>query len=374
MARPLKKGLDYFALDVSFYRDIKIRKLIRRKGGDALGVYIVLLCMIYEDGYYIAYDEDLPFVISEITTFSEEHIDEVIKYCVDIELFDKELFVNNSILTSRGLQKRYITACTLTKRKIGNNLPYMLIDTNNKGKDVTSEENSINTEETEVSTDKTQINSVLSTQRKEKKNIDNNSLRSSLSSTTTSTSRVRDFEDTSADNSVDVKNVIEELKSNRDWLLSMQRRHGIEKKQIVGWLNAFVVECDCRGSRMHEDKSDVMRHFNDWLMIQIKPKRGDKGKTAGHTPSPPNYQEIWVRAKAELCASVTAEQSAFTFDLMEYADFNAAKNTLNVTIPDEEVFHRLESQPYIDFLRVTLRKYFNQKIRLEYQFLNVSKS
>jgi hypothetical protein len=81
-----------------------------------------------------------------------------------------------------------------------------------------------------------------------------------------------------------------------------------------------------------------------------------------------------VRAKAELCASVTAEQSAFTFDLMEYADFNAAKNTLNVTIPDEEVFHRLESQPYIDFLRVTLRKYFNQKIRLEYQFLNVSKS
>lgn len=368
MARPLKKGLDYFALDVSFYRDIKIRKLTRRKGGDALGVYIVLLCMIYEDGYYIAYDEDLPFVISEITTFSEEHIDEVIKYCVDIELFDKELFVNNGILTSRGLQKRYFTACTLTKRKIGNNLPYMLIDTNNKGKDVTSEENSINTEVTEVSTEETQENSVLSTQRKEKKNKDNNSLRSSLSSSSTTTSRVRDFEDTSADNSVDVKNVIEELKSDRGWLLSMQRRHGIEMKKIVGWLNAFVVECDCRGSRMHEDKSDVKRHFNDWLMIQIKPKRGNKGKDTG--PTSPNYQEVWVRAKAELCASVTAEQSALTFDLMEYAGFNKQDRKLIVTIPGEDVFHRLESQPYIGFLRVTLRKFFGQRVCLDYKFRN----
>ena len=33
MARPQKKGLEYFPLDVNFYGDIKVRKLMRNNGG-----------------------------------------------------------------------------------------------------------------------------------------------------------------------------------------------------------------------------------------------------------------------------------------------------------------------------------------------------
>ena len=181
-----------------------------------------------------------------------------------------------------------------------------------------------------------------------------------------------DVENPKDDDPVDVKVVVDELKADRDWLLSMQRRHGIEAQKVVGWLNAFVVECDCRGTRAHVDKSDVMRHFNDWLVKQIKPKRGDKGKATG--PTPPNYQELWVRAKAELCSCVSAEQSALTFDLMEYVGFIAEENKLVVTVPGEEVYHRLESKPYIGFLQVTLRKFFGQRVRLGYQLRNVSQS
>ena len=47
MGRRVKKGLDYFPLDVDFFQDIKIRKLIRCQGGKALTVYIALLCNIY---------------------------------------------------------------------------------------------------------------------------------------------------------------------------------------------------------------------------------------------------------------------------------------------------------------------------------------
>ena len=73
MARPQKTGLDYFPLDVGFYRDVKVRKLMRSNGGGkALAVYVVLLCNIYENGYYMVWDDDdVPFMLSEILGFEE---------------------------------------------------------------------------------------------------------------------------------------------------------------------------------------------------------------------------------------------------------------------------------------------------------------
>ena len=67
MARPKKQGLDYFQKNVNFYQDIKIRKLIRHKGIQAVSVYDILLCQIYGVGYYICWDDDLPFIISEVS-------------------------------------------------------------------------------------------------------------------------------------------------------------------------------------------------------------------------------------------------------------------------------------------------------------------
>ena len=79
MARPKKLGLEYFPLDVNFYRDIKIRKLMRTNGGGvSITIYILLLCHIYETGYYMPWDEDLPFVLSEISGFDEETIQKTI--------------------------------------------------------------------------------------------------------------------------------------------------------------------------------------------------------------------------------------------------------------------------------------------------------
>ena len=74
MARPKKIGLDYFTNDVNFYQDIKIRKLIRHKGVEAVSVYHILLCRIYKDGYYISWDDELPYVISEISCLEENKI------------------------------------------------------------------------------------------------------------------------------------------------------------------------------------------------------------------------------------------------------------------------------------------------------------
>ena len=89
MARPSKQGLSYFPFDIDFFSDLKIRKLIKYQGGKAITVYTLLLCNIYKEGYYMRWDEELPFAISEQTGFEEAYIREVIKCCLVVGLISK---------------------------------------------------------------------------------------------------------------------------------------------------------------------------------------------------------------------------------------------------------------------------------------------
>ena len=71
MARPVKATLEYFPMDIDFFQDLKVRKLKRFQGGKAVTVYAALLCIIYRDGYYTKWDEDMAFVLSEITNYEQ---------------------------------------------------------------------------------------------------------------------------------------------------------------------------------------------------------------------------------------------------------------------------------------------------------------
>lgn len=116
MGRLAKKGLEYFPMDIDMFQDIRIRKLIKYQGGASVAVYTLLLCLIYKDGYYIRWDNELPFIVSEVTGLDENRISEVIKCCISIGLFDKPLFDREKILTSRGIQQRYCNIKRLNKR------------------------------------------------------------------------------------------------------------------------------------------------------------------------------------------------------------------------------------------------------------------
>lgn len=159
MARPKKQGLDYFTNDVNFYQDIKIRKLIHYKGIQAVSVYHILLCQIYASGYYLPWDDDLPFIISEISGLQEDSIPDMIRYFIEIGLFDKSIFEENRVLTSRSIQERYFEICMISKRIISENLPYLLINTSN---------HRVSSDKTRVSSDKTRVSSEESTQSKVK--------------------------------------------------------------------------------------------------------------------------------------------------------------------------------------------------------------
>lgn len=116
MGRNKKIGLDYFPFDIDFFQDLRIRKLIKYQGGKAVTVYALLLCNIYKQGYYMRWDEELPFFVSEQTGFEEAYIREVIKCCLVIGLFSNELYDSEKILTSKGIQERYQKICDLCRR------------------------------------------------------------------------------------------------------------------------------------------------------------------------------------------------------------------------------------------------------------------
>lgn len=116
MARIAKSGLEYFPFDIDFFQDIRIRKLIKRQGGKAVTVYALLLCLIYKNGYFIQWDDELPFIGSEMSGFDEAYVSEVIKTCLSLGLFDKNLYDTEQVLTSKGIQVRYCNIQRLNKR------------------------------------------------------------------------------------------------------------------------------------------------------------------------------------------------------------------------------------------------------------------
>lgn len=117
MARPQRTGLDYFPFDTDFFEDIKIRKLIRYQTARAISVYALLLCLIYRNGYFMLWDKELSFILSEKLGFEQAYIQEVINSCVNIGLFSKPLYENDKVLTSESIQKRFFSAYKSARRR-----------------------------------------------------------------------------------------------------------------------------------------------------------------------------------------------------------------------------------------------------------------
>lgn len=109
MARPQKKGIDYFPFDVNFFTfDKKIKILRARYGSDGIVVYIYLLAEIYKDeGYYLKVDDDFNYVISEDLNMSPDKIGQIMNFLLERSLFDNTLFKSDKVLTSRGIQRRF---------------------------------------------------------------------------------------------------------------------------------------------------------------------------------------------------------------------------------------------------------------------------
>ena len=168
MARPVKEGLDYYPLNADFMSDIKVRRLIRSFGSKSIGVVIALLGMIYGDkGYYILLNDDVAFIISEQTLEDEDLVNQIINKLIEIEFFDKNLYEKHRVLTSKGIQKRFISA-TERRKDVKLITKYNLVNVdNNSSSDVVNVDNNPVNVDNNSSSDV--VNVYNNQQRKEKK-------------------------------------------------------------------------------------------------------------------------------------------------------------------------------------------------------------
>lgn len=152
MGRPTKQGIDYFPLDVEFFNDLKIRKISRSCGSQSASILICILCNIYRsNGYYIQWDKDMPFVIADEVGISEKSVNEVLDKALQVDFFNKDIYDKYHILTSAGIQKRYILATYQRKARILNE-DYLVIHANNQ---VICANNKVNcTESTQIKENK----------------------------------------------------------------------------------------------------------------------------------------------------------------------------------------------------------------------------
>ena len=108
MARQLKSGLDYFSLDVNM--DDKVKLIEAKYGLTGFGVVIKLWQKIYNDGYFIEWTEERELLFSKDINVDINSINEIINDCLRWKIFDQAMFDKYSILTSKGIQKRFVLA------------------------------------------------------------------------------------------------------------------------------------------------------------------------------------------------------------------------------------------------------------------------
>lgn len=301
MARPQKTGLDYFSMDVDIEQDIKVRKLLKRKGGArALGVFTHILCQIYKNGYYADYNEDMLFVISENLYEEEDYVSDIIQYCLELGLLDKGMYDQYNVLTSHGIQARY-RQVQQTFRRSSKIDRYNLVDgacdsASSPEKQVSSEETRVNAAKTPVIAVETQNNDancgtnpsffgVSSPIGKE------NRKEREIMSSTTSPAREKSFSgEDSAPSGEGIDEELKKLVKDSEWQENIIAVFGIKADDVPRWLESFGCACKGRGKEAHQSIGDLKSHFSDWLRIQLegginKTNSSDNGKSTSQFKS-----------------------------------------------------------------------------------------
>lgn len=114
MAGRPKAGLDYAGWSVNIFDgDTKIDKLLDAQGWIGFSIYFYLCQMAYKfDGYFYrwAYDDSASTARRMGGGIGSGTVEETVRFCLQIGLFNQRLFDEWSILTSRGIQRRFLSA------------------------------------------------------------------------------------------------------------------------------------------------------------------------------------------------------------------------------------------------------------------------
>ena len=149
MARPVVRSLDRFPTKTKLLYDTRIKALRRsfKDEGNANNAFFVFDHLFREifgnEGYYIRFDDNLVGDVADFCYVTENFVLDVIQKCIELDLFDKEQFERNEILTSRAIQNKYQDIFAAMKRTAEIEGRFCVL-----GRIVSSENSGVSSEET----------------------------------------------------------------------------------------------------------------------------------------------------------------------------------------------------------------------------------
>ena len=116
----MKSGLEYFPLDV--YLDEKFELIEAEFGLKGFAVIVKLLQRIYgQRGYYCEWTEEIATLFGRNCHYSDDYeksinaVSTIVRAAIKRGIFDSSLYEKYGILTSAGIQRRYLEACARRK-------------------------------------------------------------------------------------------------------------------------------------------------------------------------------------------------------------------------------------------------------------------
>ena len=195
-------NIDYYPIEISIFQDAKVQKLIQYQGAKAATVYVYLLCEIYRNGYYISWNKTTVQLVMQALNLDVAFVKEVVICCVKVGLFNSEYLYKEKVLTSKGIQKRYLKISKLCNNAIA-------------------------------------IEDYCCIEKKQSVKQNNNT--------------------------TGIDKEIEELKQSCVWLDNLQTLHHLPKDVLINKLDDFKLQCLADGIEEHANIRDAKQHFNNWL-------------------------------------------------------------------------------------------------------------
>lgn len=135
----MKSGIEYFPLDCQL--DEKFELIEAEFGLTGFAVVVKLLQRIYAgQGYYCEWTNEVALLFSKKIGLGCNAVSEIVGTSIKRGIFDKTLYEDFGILTSRGIQSRYLEAVS-RRKKVEVKKEYLLIncDQISKNVDISSE-------------------------------------------------------------------------------------------------------------------------------------------------------------------------------------------------------------------------------------------
>ena len=188
---------------------------------------------------------------------------------VDVDFFDKEMFEKEHILTSRGIQSRFIES-TRKRKDVTIKKEYWIISGDNSVNDVNNPVNDVNNE-----------------QRKEKKSKESLSSERDKKSAPEGASRSPDHPGFHLEK---VEKPLDECKAfvldDLEWVEVVRMQQYIDQTDFNAYLDEFFRDLACRNVRM-KSPEDAKSHFASWLSIKLEKLRRNAGNNKNYTSTVP---------------------------------------------------------------------------------------